>query len=195
VSFDFERFPTLETERLRLREIMLNDAGGVFRIRSDYQVTRLNTGAAYTHIDQAVALIESLQLGYRAGDELRWGIVYKDAPPQDEDAVIGMVGFNYWNRRDHRASIGYDLARAYWGKGFMPEALRAILRFGFEQMALNRIEADCSEDNTASIRVLEKLGFVREGIQREQYFDEGGYHNLWLFSLLRREWLEQSRAP
>ena len=104
-----------------------------------------------------------------------------------DDSVIGMCGYNYWVRTDFRASVGYDLARAYWGSGLMPEALRAILAFGFEQMALNRVEADASENNRQSMRVLEKVGFLREGHQREQYYENGEFGDLVLFSLLKRD--------
>ena len=72
----------------------------------------------------------------------------------------------------------------------MREALSALLRFGFEQMHLNRIEASVGSDNIASIALLHSLGFQHEGIQREQYFEEGAFHDLALFGLLRGEWSE-----
>jgi ribosomal-protein-alanine N-acetyltransferase len=182
--FDFGEFPTLTTKRLILRELALDDAPGVFAIRGDYQVTRYNTGPAYTHVDQARRLIQSIRDGYVRGDELRWGIALKGA----DQRVIGMAGFNYWHRTDRRASIGYDLARAHWQQGIMSEALRAVIDFGFTRMNLNRIEADCTVENEASTRLLLHLGFQPEGIQREQYFEEGRFWDLRLFALLRREY-------
>ncbi|MDX1990850.1 MAG: GNAT family protein [bacterium] len=194
-TFDFSYFPVLETSRLVLRELSLEDTAAVFRIRGDYEVTKYNIGSAYARADQAASMIESVQYGFREGTELRWGIVLKASEalinPEQAGEVIGVCGYNYWDRRDHRGSIGYDLARAYWGRGYMPEALTAIIRFGFEHMGLNRIEADASIHNTASTRVLEKLGFMREGIQREQYFEDGRYHDLCLFGLIRRDWEQE----
>ena len=184
VLFDFGSFPTLETDRLILREITMQDAPGIFAIRGDFAVTRYNFGAAYETIECAHQLIESMQQAYQDQTELRWGITRKN----DVSTVIGMCGFNYWNRTDRRASIGYDLAQAHWRQGIMSEALRAILTFGFEDMDLNRIEADCSAENTASIHLLRKLGFVQEGLQREQYIDEGRFWDLALFALLRRDY-------
>jgi ribosomal-protein-alanine N-acetyltransferase len=181
--FDFETFPTLETPRLILREMTINDAEAVFRIRSDYQVTIYNTGEPYTRIDQALSLIEGVREGFQAGLELRWGVTLKPSP-----TVIGMCGYNYWMRDHFRASIGYDMARAYWGKGLMPEALHAILHFGFRRMALNRVEADVLAENAASIRVLEKLGFLREGTLRERDFERGAFRDLLLYGLLRRDY-------
>src|SRR5690606_8869895 len=117
--------------------------------------TKYNGGLPYRSVDQAEALIEGIAAAYRDKRSIRWGITLREDPLH---TVIGMVGYNYWVRQDYRASIGYDLARDYWGQGIMPEAVRAILEFGFEHMALNRIEADASIDNTKSHRVLEKVG-------------------------------------
>ncbi len=184
-AFDFAVFPTLQTERLILREIISSDTEAIFRIRGDYEVTRYNTGLPYTDQEQAGDLIKAMTAAFDDQSEIRWGITLK----AEGDAVIGMVGFNYWNRRDSRASVGYDLARAYWKRGIMTEALRAVVEFGFDQMDLNRIEADADARNAASARVLAKLGFKREGVQRDQFFDVGGFQDLVLFSLLHREYL------
>jgi ribosomal-protein-alanine N-acetyltransferase len=182
--FDFGRFPELESERLFLRELVPSDADAVLRIRGDYAVTRYNGGLPYSNRQQALSLIESIADDYADRKSIRWGITLKP-----DDWVIGMVGYNYWIRADYRASIGYDLARAYWGRGIMPEAVRAMLDFGFARMALNRVEADASAANRASIRVLQKLGFQSEGVQNEQYYEESGFHDLALFALLRRDYL------
>jgi len=183
-QFDFEKFPVLKTERLILRELTPDDVDAIYAMRSDYEVTRLNIGSAYTSVDQARMLIESILDNYQRENELRWAITLKNG----DNTVIGMCGYNYWARRDFRGSIGYDLARTYWRQGIMTEAVRAIVQFGFEQMQLNRIEADASVENEASIRILEKLGFQHEGIEREQYFEGGEFHDLMLFSLLKRDY-------
>jgi len=186
--FDFQTFPILRTKRLILRDIVRNDADAIFAIRSDYQVTHYNIGAAYTDTKQAQKLIENMTKRYQQREELRWGITY-----MPDDTVIGMCGFNYWDRVDRRGSIGFDLNRHYWRRGIMREALRRILRFGFEAMKLNRIEADVSAENAASLALLKSLGFQQEGYQREQYFDEGTFHDLVLLALLKREWQARSR--
>ena len=182
-EFNFGEFPILETPRLLLRELVLNDTQAIFDIRGDYEVTRYNTGAAYDRIEQARDLIQAIRTGYADGAELRWGITLKPNP-----TVIGMCGFNYWVRHDRRASIGYDLSRQYWGQGLMTEAVRAMVNFGFTRMNLNRIEADADGRNLASARVLHKAGFHDEGVQYEQFYDHGGFYDLHLFALLRREY-------
>lgn len=185
--FDYSEFPTLKTERLRLREIVPMDTADIFTIRGDYEVTRYNIGAAYEDATEARDLIQAMTQAYLAGKEIRWGITFNSEQSGD-DTVIGMCGFNYWHRVDRRASIGFDLARAYWGRGIMGEAVSEILSFGFIEMDLNRIEADVSAENTACIRLLTRLGFTQEGRQRQQYFDESSFHDLILFGLLREEW-------
>ena len=176
--FDFQEFPMLETERLILREIVASDDKAIFAIRGDYEVTKYNIGRAYTSVERVQQLITAMAEAYEAKKELRWGISLKGS-----GEVIGMCGYNYWNRTDYRGSIGFDLARAHWRKGIMREALVAIVTFGFEKMSLNRVEADASVYNEASIRLLKKLGFQQEGHQREQYFEDGAYHDLLLFAV------------
>jgi ribosomal-protein-alanine N-acetyltransferase len=107
--FDFKDFPILENGRLLLREIAIEDAEAIFAIRGDYEVTKFNIGAPYEDIARAQKLVASMKEQYLAQEEIRWGITLK---PNDE--VIGMVGFNYWNRKDNRASVGFDLNRSYW---------------------------------------------------------------------------------
>ncbi|MEO8612698.1 MAG: GNAT family N-acetyltransferase [Chloroflexota bacterium] len=185
--FDFTVFPTLETKRLMLREIIPTDAEALFRIRGDYEVTKYNIGTAYDRFDQAEDLIAAMAQAYREEKEIRWGIALKP-----DNTVIGMCGYNYWIRRDARGSVGYDLERAYWGQGVMTEAVAAIVAFGFHNMGLNRIEADADARNPASARVLAKVGFRQEGLQREQFYEDSSFNDLVLFALLRKDYLTQS---
>jgi ribosomal-protein-alanine N-acetyltransferase len=180
--FDFGAFPTLKTERLILREIIPSDAEALFRIRGDYEVTKYNIGTAYDRLEQAEDLIAAMAQAYREEKEIRWGISFKT-----ENTLIGMVGYNYWIRRDARGSVGYDLARAYWGQGIMTEALAVVVAFGFRRMGLNRIEADADARNPASARVLAKVGFHQEGLQREQFYEDSSFNDLVLFALLRKD--------
>lgn len=184
-TFNFEIFPVLYTERLILREITLNDAEALFRVRSDIRVTRLNSGKPMEVVGEAHELIEKSRRAFLDQRRIDWGIVLKAAP---QLGVIGRVGFNYWLKQDRRASIGYDLAYIYWGQGIMTEAVRALIQFGFTEMDLNRIEADAAAENIGSIRVLEKTGFTREGVQQEQYFEWDEFHNLVLYALLRKDY-------
>jgi ribosomal-protein-alanine N-acetyltransferase len=89
--------------------------------------------------------------------------------------------------------MGYDLEKEHWGKGIMSEAMKAVIDFGFEKMELNRIEVYVMPRNKRSVRMIKNLGFKREGLLRQRFFDEfGNFTDDILFSMLRSDW-EESR--
>lgn len=182
--FDFSYMPRLETERLVLREIVRSDAEAMFELFGDPEVTRYNDVDTLHELREAGELIDFVQdrFSHKAG--MRWAITLKT----QEAKLIGTCGFNAWQRYNNCAEIGYDLMRRCWGQGIMTEALGAMIRFGFENMALNRIEADVTIGNDGSARVLQKLGFVEEGILRQRGYWKGKYHDLRFFSLLRADY-------
>ncbi len=87
-----------------------------------------------------------------------------------------------------RAEIGYALGSGVWGKGYMNEALTALLGYGFTELDLNRVEADIDPRNEASAKTLERLGFTREGLLRERWIVDGEVSDTAYYGLLRREW-------
>ncbi len=187
-------FPVIATERLVLREIRESDADAIFEIFGDDAVTRFYDLATFTDIEQARKMIARMGERNANGDALRWGIAL-----QENDRVIGTGGFNQFTRVGTepgsvptriltRAGIGYDLAQAFWNRGYMTEALRAIVRYGLETLNANRIEALVMLENDASVRVLEKIGFQREGILREYGFWKNQFWDLQMFALLKRAW-------
>jgi ribosomal-protein-alanine N-acetyltransferase len=179
--FDFSYFPTLTTQRLVLRELIPEDAENVFLFRSDAEEQKYNS-EPMKKVSEAQALIEEVRSAYVTQHALYWGVTLQD------DKVRGLFGFNYWNRENHRAMIGFDLARAYWRQGIGEEGVRAIIQFGFEHMQLNRIDAATIVDNMATLRLLEKLRFQREGTIREHSWQDGAYYDLAMYGLLRSEY-------
>lgn len=178
----WSEFPVLRTERLLLRQPTLADAADVFVFSSDPMVQKYNAEPT-TDIVEAEELIKAYNAEYESTEGVILGITL-----QGVDTVIGMIGFHYWSIHN-RAMLGYDLAREYWGRGIGSEAARRVIRFGFENMALNRIEAPTIVDNHESVRMLEKLGFTREGIRREYTLEEDGeYHNSAMYALLLSEY-------
>ena len=187
VTFDDENgwssFPTLETDRLNLREVGVSDADDVFVFRSDPIVQRYNA-KPLSEISEAVDLIRELDELYQRTDGIVWGITLKGV-----DSIIGLVGFHQWSYHN-RAVLGYDLAHTHWAQGFGSESATRVIRFGFEVMGLNRIEAPTVADNFESRKMLEGLGFTCEGIRREYTLqDDGEYHGSAMYSLLQREYL------
>lgn len=179
-SSDAEVFPMLETERLILREIVASDAADVFAFRSDPEEQKHNDSPLQS-LPEARELIDRLAREYREGRAIRWGLTMKG-----EGAVVGLLGYNYWNVAHFRAGLGYDLKRSLWGRGLMPEAVDAVLDFGFSRLQLNRVEAHINTENTSSVRMLSKLGFWQEGTFHDQFYEDGAFHDVSLFVLLRR---------
>lgn len=181
--FEFSAFPELTTERLLLRRTLLTEAPAVLLFRGDPYVQRFN-GPVYESVAEAEALIHELHDEYFNRTGICWGVTLKN-----EDKVIGLFGIHHWSRHHCRAEIGYDMNRNYWGQGLATEAIQAMLRFGFAQMNLNRMYAGTIADNRESVRLLERLGFVREGTKRAlSWEDDGTFHDGAMYSLLQQEW-------
>ncbi|WP_433633800.1 GNAT family N-acetyltransferase [Nocardia sp. CA-120079] len=179
--FDFSTFPVLETERLVLREWQPTDASDMFAFRSDPIAQRYNS-EAHRNVSDTKALIATLRTAYAAEEQIQWALTRRD------DRPIGVFGFNSWQRFHRRAEVGYDLARTHWGQGIATEALTAIVRFGFDQMRLHRIQAHTIRTNEPSIRLLTRLGFHRDAVLRDYSLEEDGhFHDSTIWSLLEAE--------
>jgi RimJ/RimL family protein N-acetyltransferase len=105
-----------------------------------------------------------------------------------DGGFLGWCGLTSWNPAYRSASLGYCLTEAAWGQGFATEAARALLGWAFDTLDLNRVQAQADTRNHASARVLEKLGFVREGTLREDCIVDGVVSDSWVYGLLEREW-------
>jgi ribosomal-protein-alanine N-acetyltransferase len=103
--------------------------------------------------------------------------------------IIGRCGLHNWNRDHWRAEIGYSMEdESFKQRGLMSEAVQAVIDYGFKQMNLNRIEALVADYNTASLKLLEKNRFVKEGVMRNHYYVNGFFEDSVVFSLLREEY-------
>jgi ribosomal-protein-alanine N-acetyltransferase len=173
-------FPRLETDRFALREITEDDAGALFEIFSNPDVIEYWSHPPFEAIHQARALIERIRRGVANGEAIEWGI----APRGDERRLLGKCGFHRWYKGHYRAEIGYSLGRSSWGQGIMQEALPRILSFGFQAMRLHSVEAQVDPGNARSIRTLERLGFVKEGHFKENFYVAGRFSDTAVFSLL-----------
>jgi ribosomal-protein-alanine N-acetyltransferase len=120
---------------------------------------------------------------YAAGSFYDWAIVLKSS-----GRMIGTCGFTAFDCPHDAAEIGYVLNPDYRGQGIAPEAVRAVLAFGFDKLALHRIEARFIEGNEASLRVMEKVGMRFEGYRREAMLIKGTYRTIGYSSILRAEY-------
>lgn len=179
----FANLPELETERLLLRRMRLDDAEDVFAYASDPEVTRYVMFENHRSIEDSRTFLLFATEGYERGDFCGWGLVLKAS-----GAFVGTCGMEAGAAEHARAELGYVLSREHWGRGLMPEAVRSMIRYGFGRLGLNRVEARCIAENTASARVMEKVGMTYEGTLREQEYVKGAYRDMKLYSVLRREY-------
>jgi ribosomal-protein-alanine N-acetyltransferase len=166
-------FPVIRCGDFTLRAIEPRDAQAWFGYLSDPEVTAL-TSYDITTIDQVDTMIAQLVGRFRDKTSLRWAIA--DA----RDALIGTCGYLWFE--GHRTEIGYDLSRQYWGHAIMPAAVTAMLDWGAEHLRLHRVEATVMVGNLRSARVLEKLGFLREGTLRDYKLVRGEYRDFWMYA-------------
>jgi [ribosomal protein S5]-alanine N-acetyltransferase len=177
-------FPTLQLQRLRLREISLSDAATILEIHGDPVLMKwfgmdplADLNAAQKLIEAFAKLREAPSLG------IRWAVELNAS-----EGLVGTCGFFGWNQNWRKCSIGYVLAENAAGHGYMSEALIAAIQWGWSDMNLNRIEAQVHQENGASIRLLERLGFKCEGLLRQVGYWGGKHHDLCQYSLLRQDW-------
>ena len=183
-------FPTLATKRLVLREFQPIDAPAVFEIFSYEGVTRYHNVDTMTSLDQAEKIVANRMGLFPNQWGIRWAITHRD----DGGTVIGSCGFYMANEEFRSAEIGFELHPDYWRQGLMTETLSVVLNLGYGErffFDLNRIQALTSLENLASINLLKKFGFQPEGILREYGYWNNRFHDLRIFSLLRREWQEK----
>ncbi len=179
-------FPQLETDKLILREMTLDDVGFYFR---HFNNDKIVEGSCFPGPKTLEAAKEELEIycitPFKENRGIRWGILRKGT-----SKLIGTCGYYDWNKTARRAEIGYDLDPVHWGQGVMAEALSAALRYGFEKMELNRIQAIIDSKNARSMRLVRKLGFTKEGVLRQRSYFNRQFRDDVCFSLLKKEWTE-----
>jgi len=175
--------PTLETGRLRLRPFAETDSDQLFALQSDAHALRYWDSPPWT--DRAS--VERFLAGCRRLAEEGTGARVVIERLSDR-AFVGWCTFNSWNPDFRSASLGFCLQPGAWGRGYATEAARSLLRWAFDAFDLNRVQAEADTRNAASARVLEKLGFVREGTLREDCIVNGDVSDSWVYGLLRRDW-------
>jgi RimJ/RimL family protein N-acetyltransferase len=182
-----EHLPTLNGERVHLRELQPPDVPALYTIFSDVQVMRYWSRSAFQDESEAVQLLEKIQEGFRSRQLFQWGIA------QGQD-VLGTCTLFHLDLVHRRAEIGYALAQRFWGKGLARDAVTAVIDFAFGELDLHRMEADVDPRNTRSLKLLEQLGFQKEGCLRERYMVNGEIQDALLLGLLRPEWKTRSRG-
>jgi [ribosomal protein S5]-alanine N-acetyltransferase len=187
-------FPELETPRLKLIEIREEHTKRYFEIMSLDSVTKYYGMESLQTLDQAENIIKSFKEGFESKRSMRWGITIKET-----GTFIGTVGLNNLQIGNKKAEIGFEIHPDYWSNGYTSEASGAVIEYAFNELQLYRMGAITFLENKASIGLLEKIGFRKEGILRGYIFQNGVSNDTHIFSLLRTEWrkdsLESGTAP
>lgn len=180
---DSEQRPTITTDRLRLRWLTAADVPALFAIFGDPAVCRYWSAPPLPDVAAAATLQRDIARCFAERSLFQWGIAERAT-----DLVVGTCTLAALSVEHRRAELGFALTPSCWGRGYVAELLPALLKFAFETLELHRVEADVDPRNARSIRVLERVGFQREGYLRERYHVAGEAQDALLFGLLQREW-------
>jgi len=180
--------PTLHTVRLRLRPFDDADADDLFALHSSAYVLRYWDAPPWSERVRSEQFITASRQMAEGGTGARLAV-----DRVSDGAFIGWCSLSRWNPDYRSASLGYCFDDAAWGHGYATEAAHALLRWAFDTLDLNRVQAETDTRNVASARVLEKLGFVREGTLREDCVVNGEVSDSWVYGLIRREWRPAAR--
>lgn len=174
----------LETERLIIRPIKKEDLDSVFEYCSDPLVCENVTWNAHQTKEDTQSFFEYAFKNYQENNPEPLGICLKENP----NKVIGTCGFAITSRKNKSAEMMYVIGRNYWGKGYMTEAAKEVLKVAFEKFNMVRVVARCLTFNAASEKVMQKMGMTYEGTQRKSMNIKGQFWDLKVYSMIDEEW-------
>ncbi len=177
----------LETDRLILRKLALEDAPHIVRLAGDYEVSKMTLNIPHPYPpDVAEDFIKTVRENWENDVSFTFAIVR-----QEDDIFMGMIGLRP-EMKHLRAEVGYWIGVPFWGKGYMTEALKRVIQFGFDDLKLNRVGASYRIDNPASGRVMEKAGMQHEGTFYKYSIRDGVPMDLHFRAILREDHKDRS---
>jgi ribosomal-protein-alanine N-acetyltransferase len=185
----FIPFPTISTHRLLLRALRDSDLDDLYTYASDPEIDHFTPWRHFQSLAEARADLDDYLAEYEAQGMGAWGIEHRG-----DQRLIGIATFSPPHPHHRRVELGYTIARSHWGEGYATEAAQALVRFGFEQMKLVRIEAVCLPEHSASARVLQKIGMRYEGLLRSYQIWRGTPCDLHMYALTINDFKPESRA-
>ncbi|MBQ4066518.1 MAG: GNAT family N-acetyltransferase [Clostridia bacterium] len=177
----FRSPPVLVTERLKLRKIEKADRCDMFEFSSDPELTRFLTWEPHPDLGYTAKYLSYVQSQYRAGKFFDWAVTLSEK-------MIGTCGFTALDEYNLCGEMGYVISSHYHGQGYATEAAMRVIRFGFEELGLRRIESRYMIGNDASRRVMEKCGMTFEGVRRQSLYIKGRYVDVGTCSILDTEY-------
>ena len=174
--------PTLEGERVRLRQLKRSDAESLRANANDRKVSRYLFLPYPYRLEDALSYIAFTQRMARRKQTYLYGIELLET-----GQVIGCIGLHHIERAHRHCEVGYWLSRKHWREGYGSEALRLILTFAFTKLKMIRVQARTSTANKPSYSMLERNGFTREGCFRHVQFLKGRWHDYFWYGILKKE--------
>lgn len=174
--------PTLETERLRLRPFTTGDADEVTRLADNEELSRYIPAIPYPYPKYAAAeWISTHQEKFDFGQEIIFAVTDKT-----DQVIVGAIGLAL-TPEHKRAEVGYWIGRQYWGRHYATEAGRAVIKYAFKTLGLESVIAHHLAPNTASGRVMQKLGMTYEGCRRRYFLHRGEFFDAAMYGILKEE--------
>lgn len=173
-----DKFPVIQTRRLLLRQVAQEDSAGLFLCYSDPEVMKY-LAAPLDNEDAMQGILEDYKDGFGHGYNLIWSIIIRET-----GVFAGTAGYEEFSFLDCKADIGFSLLRTHQGMGYMREALHEIITCGFQKLKLNRIQTTVVPENTASVKLLNRMGFRKEGHMKQSVFFNNSFHDELMFALL-----------
>jgi len=180
--------PQLTGEKVRLRPLKRADIVSLARNANHAEIAKYIPAIPYPYTTvEAHKWVNKVHLGARKDTIYQFGIEFDGG-----EGIIGMIGLNNVNRTDSNAEIEYWLGKKYWSRGYISEATNLILDFAFKTLRLRRVYAVTICINERSVRLLEKHGFMREGVWRQGSRMNRRWHDVYAYGILREEYLSKN---
>ncbi|KYG62475.1 acetyltransferase [Bdellovibrio bacteriovorus] len=176
--------PTLKTDRLILRPFEISDGPRVMKLAGDPEIAATTLAVPHPYLEgMAETWISRHQENFEKGTGLQFAIVLKST-----DELIGCIDFCAMSKAHNKAEIGYWVGRPFWGQGYCSEACQALIKYGFEELKLNRIVARHMSGNPASGKVMIKSGMKQEGVLRQDICKNSVYYDSVIYGILHSEY-------
>lgn len=172
----------INAERLVMRPVRKKDAQAVFDIYSDLKALEYFAREPLESFKDAEKMVAENLAFDEDASAILWAICLRD-----DDSMIGTFTLFHISEQNRRAEVGYILNRKFWGKGYASEALARMIEYCFDELEMGRLEADVDPQNTASLRLLDRHGFEREGYFRKRWFIRNQWFDSVMFGLLRSD--------
>lgn len=178
---------TIETERLILRRFKVEDAEAMYRNwASDEEVTKFLTWPPHSSVEITKDILKNWINDYKNKDSYNWAITIKE----NGDEPIGSIGVVDSNERINMVHIGYCISKKWWNKGITSEALKALVKYFFEEVSVNRVESRHDPNNPNSGKVMMKCGMKYEGTMRQADINNQGICDYSMYGILAKEYLD-----